>query len=325
MPAQLSSLIARLDRFQQRLAPLAVIVAVARKFDQDRVSRLGVQVAYWGFFSLFALLLAFTSILGFVFQGNPSLQHQLVNSTLERMPVIGPEIRGSIGTLTGSGVALAVGIAGALWTGLGVTHALAEALDELWGVPRVRRGGFVRSRLRGLLVLITVGTVNVLATVAVGIVAAGSAGTTLASAAGLAASGAVDLVLFTVSFKLLTSARPTTAQILPGAALAAALWLGLQALGGVYVTEVLSGSSQVYGTFAAVVGLLTWLLLASQMVLVAAELNAVLAHRLWPRSLTGPLLEGDRRALVEAAQVAQLHERERIAVSFDPPSDAGDA
>jgi hypothetical protein len=36
------------------------------------------------------------------------------------MPVIGPQISEHIGLLTGRGVALAVGVVGALWTGLGV-------------------------------------------------------------------------------------------------------------------------------------------------------------------------------------------------------------
>jgi len=91
----------------------------------------------------------FASILGFVLQDNPGLQRELLNSTLDRMPVIGPQVSGNIGTLTGSGVALAVGVLGALWTGLGVTTAIGAALDRAWAVPRVRQIGFVSSRLRG--------------------------------------------------------------------------------------------------------------------------------------------------------------------------------
>ena len=69
-------------------------------------------------------------------------------------------------------------------------------------------------------------------------------------------------------------------------------WLGLQAVGGVFVTKVLAGSSQTYGGFAAVIGLLSWLLIASELILIAAELNVVLARRLWPRSLTGRVTRG---------------------------------
>jgi membrane protein len=317
MSLSLAHSLCRLDGWQQRRAALAFPVAVIKKFVDDGADRLGVQVAYWGFFSVFALLLVFASILGFVFESNPDLQHQLLNSTLERMPVIGPQIRGDIGSLTGSALALAVGIAGALWTGLGVTLAIGEALDRIWAVPRTNRAGFLSSRLRGLLVLASIGTVNVVATAAVGLVAAGGVGTVATKVLGLLASAAVDLVLFAASFRLLTTAHVTTRQVLPGASLATGCWLGLQALGGVYVTQVLAGSSQIYGGFAAVVGLLSWLLIASELILFAAELNVVLARRLWPRSLTGELLDADKQALRDSAHAAQLDPRQQIAVRFE--------
>ncbi len=313
-----SSALTHIDRVQRRTPALAVPVAVIKKFLDDGVNRLGVQIAYWGFFSVFALLLVFASILGFVFQSDPSLQHRLVDSTIERLPVIGPQLRGSVGSLTGSGVALAIGLIGALWTGLAVTLAFGNALDRIWAVPQVRRAGFVSSRARGLLVLASIGTANVAATIGVGLAASGGAGGTITNILSLLGSAFVDVVLFTVSFRLLTSAQTTVREVLPGALLASACWLGLQVAGGVYVTRVLAGSSETYGGFAAVVGLLTWLLLASELVLIAAELNVVLARRLWPRSLTGELLETDERALGDAARAAQLHPRQQITVSFTP-------
>jgi YihY family inner membrane protein len=311
----------RLDGWQQRRPALAIPCAVIKKFFDDGADRLGVQIAYWGFFSVFALLLAFTSILGFLFDSNPDLQHQLLDSTLERMPVIGPQISGDIGTLSGSGLALGVGLIGALWTGLGVTLAIGTALDRTWDVPQPRRAGFVGSRLRGLLVLASIGTVNVLATVAVGLATAGGVSTLVTQVLSFAASGAIDLVLFAASFRVLTAAQVTTRQILPGALLATGCWLVLQALGGVYVTQVLAGSSQTYGGFAAVVGLLSWLLIASELILLAAELNVVLARGLWPRSLTGELLDADKQALRDSAHAAQLDPRQRIAVRFGERAD----
>jgi membrane protein len=137
---------------------------------------------------------------------------------------------------------------------------------------------------------------------------------------GLLASAVIDVVLFVASFRLLTAAQVTTRQVLPGALLASGCWLGLQALGGVFVTKVLAGSSQTYGGFAAVVGLLSWLLIASELILIAAELNVVLTRRLWPRSLTGELLEADKRTLRDSAHAAQLDPRQNITVSFEQVS-----
>ena len=311
----------RLDGWQQRSPALGIPVAVIKKFLDDGVDALGVQVAYWGFFSVFALLLVFASVLGFVFQSDPGVQRQLLDSTLERMPVIGPQISGDIGTLTGNGLALAVGLIGALWTGLSVTLAIGNALDRIWAVPHPQRPGFLNSRLRGLLVLAAVGTINVLATIAVGLVTAGEPGTVVTQVLSLLAAAVIDLVLFTASFRLLTAAEVTTRQVLPGALLASGCWLGLQALGGVFVTQVLAGSSETYGGFAAVIGLLTWLLIAAELILIAAELNVVLARRLWPRSLTGDLLEADKHALRASAHAAQLDPRQNIAIRFEQHGD----
>jgi membrane protein len=309
-----------LDAWQQRVPAVGVPVAVLKKFLDDGADRLGVQVAYWGFFSVFALLLAFVSILGFVFQSDPAFQKQVVGSTLEHMPVIGPQISGHVGSLTGSGVALAVGVLGALWTGLGVTSAMGNALDRVWAVPRVERSGFLKSRVRGLLVLASVGSINVVATAAAGLAAAGNIGTPGATVLSLAASAAIDLVLFVASFRLLTTARVTTRQVLPGALLATGCWLALQVLGGVFVTNVLKGSSQTYGGFAAVVGLLSWLLIAAELTLIAAELNVVLARKLWPRSLTGELGPADKQTLRDSARSAQLDVHQQIEVTFGPPA-----
>ncbi len=317
-----SGVLGRLDRWQAGRAVLGVPFAVVKKFVDDDAAGLGVRVAYWGFFSVFSLLLAFVSILGFAFQGDPSFQRQVLDSTLGLMPVIGPQISGNVGSLTGSGVALAVGLAGALWTGLGVTVAMGVALDRIWAVERVDRSGFVRARLRGLLVLASIGVFTVASTAGVGL-ATGLSGSTPARLLSFVAAAGIDLVVFLASFRLLTAAPVTTREVLPGAAVAAACWLVLQAVGGIYVTQILKGSSQTYGGFAAVIGLLAWLLIAAEITLMAAELNVVLARRLWPRSLGGELRAADERTMREAAQSERRDRRQRITVTFAEEGQAG--
>ena len=62
-----------IDRWQQARPLTAVPLAVAKKFTDDGASRLAALIAYWSFFSIFPLLLAFASILGFLLEGNPVL------------------------------------------------------------------------------------------------------------------------------------------------------------------------------------------------------------------------------------------------------------
>ena len=319
-----AGVLARFDGWQARHAAVAVPIAVVKKFIEDDASGLGVRVAYWGFFSVFSLLLAFVSILGFAFQSDPSFQKQVLDSTLRLMPVLGPQISGHVGSLTGSSVALAVGLAGAVWSGLGITLAMGNALDHIWAVPRPDRHGYVQSRLRGLLVLGSLGVITVAATATVGLASTGAITPAIPKVLGTAAAAGIDLAVFLGSFRLLTAARVTLSQVLPGAVLASVCWLLLQALGGVYVTQVLEGSSQTYGGFAAVVGILTWLLIAAEITLMAAEVNVVLTRKLWPRSLTGDLLPADERTMRDSAQAGQRDQREHITVAFERPRTPSD-
>lgn len=309
----------RLDRWQRRSPPIAVVVAVVKKFVDDRCPNLGVQLAYWAFFSVFSLLLAFVAILGFAFHGDPSFQADVRDSVLRQMPVIGPQVSSSVESLTGSGVALAIGIIASLWSGLGVTLALGDALDRVWGVPRFDRPGFVSARLRGLALLALVGTIMVASTVAVGLASGGEIRPLAGQLLSFAVTAAVDVLMFLACFRLLTAAPVTIRSLLPGAAVATTFWFALQAIGGLYVSEVVKGSSQTYGGFAVVVGLLSWLLVGAQATLIAAEVNVVLAWRLWPRALGGRLGEADQRALRAAAEAERSDPRAHITVAFEAP------
>jgi membrane protein len=306
------------DRWQQARPVTAVPVAVAKKFTDDGASRLAGLIAYWSFFSIFPLLLAFASILGFLLEGNPDFQQDVLNSTVAQIPVIGAQLSRDVTSLKGNGLALAIGIVGAVWAGLGVTLAIGNALDVLWAVRRVDRPDYVHSRLRGMAILVVIGTAQILTTVVVTLARNGTIQPPAAGLASVAGSAAIDLAVFVTAFRVLTAASVTVRQVLPGAVLATITWLGLQTLGGLYVEHVVAQSNEAYGVFAAVIGLLSWLWLAAQLSLVAGEVNVVLAQRLWPRSLFGGLAAADERAMRRAAEAEQRDRRQQIVVSFDP-------
>ena len=128
---------------------------------------------------------------------------------------------------------------------------------------------------------------------------------------------AVNALVVLAAFALLTARPVHVRELLPGAALAALGLLALQSLGSWYVNQAVARASDTYGTFALVIGLLSWLLLLGYLLLLAAELNVVLHRRLWPRSLSGPLEPADREALTRLAEAAQRDPRQRITVRFD--------
>jgi membrane protein len=314
-----SALRLRLDGWQRRHAPAAFAVAVARKFSDDRASGLAALIAYYAFFSVFPLLLAFVSILGFVLEGNEALQRDIVDSLFAEMPVIGPIIRGDVGALTGNGVALAIGIALSVWAGLGVTLGLSRALHRVWDVPRRDQPGFVAARLRGLAILAVLGAVILAATLVAGVASAGRVGSTGERIAATVLSVGVDALVLLAAFRLSTARGLSVRRLLPGVLLAAVGFFVLQSLGGLYVEHAIRRASETYGVFALVIGMLSWLWLAAQLLLVAAEVNVVRAERLWPRSLAGDLTPADIRALRRAAESERRDPRQHVSVSFDDP------
>jgi membrane protein len=316
-------IVASLDRWQRRHALGGFPVAVAKKFGEDGASRLAALIAYYAFFSLFPLLLAFVSILGFVLEDNPSLRADVVDSALARIPVVGAELSGELEPLTGSPAALAVGLAGALWAGLGVTVALGRAFAEIWDVPRLEQPSGLKARVRGLILLGILGVTLIASTALAGLAIGGGVGPRAERGAALLASLAVNGVIFLALFALLTARPWRMPELLPGVGLAAVGALVLQSLGAWFVGQTVTDASAVYGTFALVIGLLSWFFLIAHLLLIAAELNVVLRWGLWPRSLGGELEPADRVALRRYAQAARQDPRERIEVGFgDGDADA---
>jgi len=87
----------RLDRLQRDRPWAGFPIAVLYKFFDDQGSYLSALIAYYGFLSLFPLLLLLTSVLGFLLAGNPHLEQQILHSALSQFPGIGTQIKSSTG------------------------------------------------------------------------------------------------------------------------------------------------------------------------------------------------------------------------------------
>jgi membrane protein len=306
-----------LDRFQRRHGALGFPLGVVKKFADDQAGHLAALMAYYGFFALFPLLLVLVTVLGWALRGNRELYDEIVNSALGQFPVIGNDLQ--VDALGGSTVALVLGLVAAIWAGLGITLAGQRAMDTVWDVPHRLRRNFLTARVRGLLILLVLGLLNVAVTTGVGLLIGGLAGFKL-TVAGFAATALLDVLLFWAVFRLFTSVEVPTRQLWLGIAIAAIGWALLQTVGGIYVDRVVRRANATYGFFAIVIGLLSWLYLGGQMLLYAAEANVVRARRLWPRSLLEPVTAADVQALRAAARVEERREGEHIEVTFGPRS-----
>lgn len=311
----------RVDAFQQRHPVIAFPFAVMQKYGNDQAGGKAVVVAYYGLFSLFPLLLLLTTGLGFVLSGDPALQHRVLSSALANFPVIGAQLRSAAHPLTGNVVALVVGIAGTLYGVQGVGQAALNAMLTVWNIPYKHWPNFWLRRARGFLVLAALGAGTLVATLLAS-VAPVLFPSTLVGAWSVAGSVAVNFAVFTVAFMVLTSEPLGWRDVAVGAGLATLFWEALQAAGGWYVRRELAHATPVYGTFALVIGLLSWLFLAAQLTLLAAEIDVVRRYRLWPRTITQPpLSEGDRRTFVRLAMMEERRPEVDVTAGFNAEAD----
>jgi membrane protein len=310
----LSAPLRAIDRFQRPRPWLAVPLAVTKRFGEAGAGGLAAAIAYYGFFSLFPLMLVLASLAGFALHAHPDLQQRLLDSALAQFPVVGAEIRSNVGSIQGSGVAVAVGLVLAVWAGLGAIRATQVAMDTVWDVPRKRRPGTPASIGLALVMLLVLGVFLVGAAV-IGGVASGAG--RFGMPAGVVASLALNIALFALMYRILTRADVSWRSVAPGAVLAGIGWTALLALGGHLVSDRIGSSAHLYGSFAVVIGLLGWIYLGAQLALAGAVLNPVLADHLWPRSLTGELTGADRRALRRSALQEERTRQESVDVAFE--------
>ena len=324
----------RLDDLQRRRSIVGFPLAVVYKFFDDQGNYLAAIVTYYAFVAIFPLLLIGSSVLGFVLQGSPRLEQEILTSALAQFPIVGSQLGRPEG-LQGSASAVVVGALAALYGVLGLGQAAQNAVNVSWAIPRNSRLNPFVSRLRtlGLFVLggLSLLVVAVLSSI-------GSHLDVFGSEIDLGLRWLVTLLTVVLTalvlglmLKLATPEHHRLRTVLPGAATTAVLWQGLQQLGGVYVSQVINRASEMNGVFALVLGLVALIYIGAVMAMLGIQINVVLAKRLYPRALLAPftddvqLTEADRRVYTDYARAQRHKGFERVTVTFRPGvEDPGD-
>jgi YihY family inner membrane protein len=316
----------RLDQYQRRHRRAGFPLAVVYKFYDDQGTYLAALITYYGFLSIFPLLLLLAAVLDLVLQGNSELKQDILNSTLSQFPIISDAL-GDDQSLRGSGIAVAVGGLIAIYGALGVAQALQNAMNVAWAVPRHRRPNPVKARLNSLLLIATAGIAVLVTTVLSALGGSASAfGADLSSGVAILAmvsAVVLNAAVFVLVFRISTAKRLTVRSVAPGALIAAVIWQLLQLFGTAYVGRVVKGASTTYGAFALVLGLLAWIFLAAAGLVLCVEINVVRTKRLYPRSLLTPFTDNvdltgaDQRAYSDAATAQGFKGFQSVDVSFD--------
>ncbi len=225
-------------------------------------------MTYFSFLSLFPLLLVIVAVIGFIASSNVDVAGKIV-ANLGLSGEGARVVHNAVQNASESRKAAApIGLAGLLWSGLGLVNALQFALNQVWQVEE--RG--IKDKAVGLLWLIGAAVLFIGA----------SAVTTIinwlpgfVAPVGLAVGLVVNFALWAWTFKVLPNRHLPWRAVVPGAILGAVGMEVLKVVGGIYVPRAAANSSALYGSIGVVFAVLAWLLLFSRLVLYSAVVNVV--------------------------------------------------
>jgi membrane protein len=265
-----------------------VVRKTAREFGDDQCTDLAAALTYYAVLALFPAAIALTSLLGLVGQGTKAVDEVLkILSDLGAGGIvdsIGPTLR-ELSTSQGAGLALVLGLAGALWSASGYVGAFGRAMNRVYEVGE----GRPIWKLRPAMLLLTVVLVVLAAAVLLALVLTGPVAETVGDAVGLGSTAVliwqiakwpVLLIAVVVMVALLYYATPNVKQpkfrwVSVGAALAILTWIVLSVAFGFYVANFAS-YDKTYGALGGVIAFLLWLWITNLALLFGAELDAEL-------------------------------------------------
>ena len=292
--------------------------AVMRKYFDDGGGREAALITYYGFLSIFPVLLLGVTIVSRVLAERPDLRQRLV------VAIVPPALQETVGdaaaAMPTSPVALAVGLIGLLLSGTGVVFSAGWTLNHVAAIPYRERAGIVSRYLRVLLVLMILLT----GTVAVGgltvVVAALPRLSQVLKGGAILFSCLIVFVVLTLAARLLL-ARPVSMRALWPAAVPGSALVTLELnLGAAVLPGMIRRAGAVYGSFATVAGMLALLYLLSTALVFCAEIAVVRHARLWPRAIDeNRPTEADRAALGLLAREQERTPAHRIRSCLTPP------
>jgi membrane protein len=249
---------------------------------KDGVTDLAGAVTYYGVLALFPFLLFLVALASAVI--TPEQADQLVRELSQVAPgavtqIVGERVRqlGQQDDLT----LLGFGALGALWAASGAILALMRALNITYDV-KDRRPFW---KVRGIALLMTIvasvlALVSALVAIAAEPVAAavgGPVGTAILWLR-LPVAGLVMMFLWACLYYALPDVEQEFKFITPGSVAGVLLWVVASWAFGKYVANF-GSYDKTYGSIAGVIVLLLWMWISAVVLLVGAEVNALIEHR----------------------------------------------
>ncbi|MDF2819792.1 MAG: ribonuclease [Clostridiales bacterium] len=259
------------------------IAKLLKRGKRDNISAVSSQVAYFLFLSIFPLLMFVLSII----QYTPITRAEVLIKMQPFFPVAVNNIIFSVVndiSVGKSNLVLSVTFLGTLWAMSKGTLAIINGINVAHGIEEKRN--YFHTRLIAALytlafvfILIFSLTIIVFGNKVLSLIAVRFSLTeklilTISSLRFVFTTLAL-LGFFTLIYRFLPSAKYKIKSILPGALFSAVAWMVTSFIFSVYVDSA-SNFSYMYGSLAGIVITLLWLYLLANIVIIGAEINAIL-------------------------------------------------
>jgi membrane protein len=258
------------------------------EFQRDQCTDLAAALTYYSVLSVFPAILALVSLLGFFGQGESTTTALLDIVRQLGQGQVADQLKGPIDQIVnarGAGLALVVGLVGAIWSASGYVGAFGRAMNRVYQVDEGRPVW----KLRPVVLLLTVALIVMAALVLVGLVVSGPVATAVGNAVGLGDLGQtiwgvlkwpVMLGIVVVMVAVLYHATPNVRQpkfrwVSVGATVAILGWVLASVAFGFYVSNF-GSYNKTYGSLAGVIVFLLWLWITNLALLFGAEVDAEL-------------------------------------------------
>ena len=270
----------------KRLPLHRVMVRTVKEFIDDEMSTYASALAYQMLFSLFPFILFLIALIGFLhlpdFFSWLRLQSELVlpPQALEQVNPVIDQLQQSKGGL------LSVGIVIALWTASAGVRLMMSAMNAAYDVPEGRP---VWKRIP-LSIFYTIGIAGMLLAAAALMVLGPQVMEWIAAQVGMQefivtlwtiVRWPAIVVLMMVAVALIYYVMPDVKQkfkfITPGSVLAVVVWI-IASLGFGYYVKTFADYNAMYGSIGAIIVLLLYFYISAAVLLLGAEMNAVIEH-----------------------------------------------
>jgi len=262
-----------------------ILKKTMREFSKDQCLDLAAALTFYAVLALFPAILALVSLLSIFGQGSQGID-AMMGVVKDVAPGAADTMQGVVTQLSQShsgGLALIVGLLGALWSASGYIGAFGRAMNRVYEIDE----GRPFYKLRPTMLLVTLVAVVLAALVGIGLVVSGPVAEAIGSAVGLGDTAVtvwnivkwpVILAVVVVVVAILYYATPNIKQpkfrwISVGAGVAVVVWI-LASLGFALYVANFSNYNRTYGSLAGVIAFLLWLWITNLALLFGAEIDA---------------------------------------------------